>query len=135
MLQPKKRKYRKEFRGKIKGIATKGNDLAYGQYGLQAKEAGWYTSRQIEATRRVITRFTKRGGKLWIRIFPHKPITKKGAGAKMGSGKGDIDTYVAVIRPGTVLFELSGVSHEMAKEAMRRAGHKVPMKTQFISRE
>jgi large subunit ribosomal protein L16 len=134
MLQPKKRKYRKEFRGKRAGIATRGNSVDFGSYGLKSLERAWITARQIEAARKTITHHTKRVGKLWIRIFPHKPVTKKAAGAKMGSGKGDIETYVSVIRPGRVLFELAGVSEDIAREAFRKAGHKLPVKTKFVER-
>lgn len=135
MLQPKKRKYRKEFRGTRSGIATRGNQVSFGEFGIKSLTAGWLTSRQIEAARKKIASTTKRSGKMWIRIFPDKPITKKGAGAKMGSGKGDIDSYVAVIKPGRVLFELSGVSEEIAKEALRKAAHKLPMKTTFVHKQ
>lgn len=135
MLQPKKRKYRKEFRGKRGGIAVRGSALSFGTFGIKAITDGWLTSRQIEAARKKISATTKRSGKMWIRIFPDKPITKKGPGAKMGSGKGDIDTYVAVVKPGRVLFELAGVSHEVAVDALRKAMHKLPMKTIFVSKE
>ena len=132
MLQPKKSKYRKQFRGRRRGLAQRGSTVAFGEYGLQATTVGWMSARQIEAARRVISRYTKRMGKLWIRVFPDKPVTKKGAGAKMGSGKGDIDQYVCVVKPGKILFELGGVSEEMAREAMRKAGHKISMRTKFI---
>ena len=134
MLQPKKSKYRKAFRGRRKGLATRGFEVSFGEFGLKATENGWLTARQIEAARRTITHHTKRVGKLWLRVFPHKPITKKAAGAKMGSGKGDIDTYVAVIKPGHVLFELAGVSEAVAREAFRKAAHKIPMATKFVVR-
>lgn len=135
MLQPKKRKYRKDFRGKNPGTSSRGTNVDFGEYGLKSLGRAWVTSRQIEAARRAIAHFTKRYGKMWIRIFPDKPVTRKAAGAKMGSGKGDIDEYVAVVKPGRVLFELAGVSEEVAKEALLRAGHKLPVKTKFVSRE
>lgn len=134
MLQPKKRKYRKDFRGKRGGVATRGSEVSFGDWGLKALEVGWLSARQIESARRTITHHTKRGGKLWIRIFPHKPITKKAAGAKMGAGKGDIDEYVSVIKPGRVLFELGGTDEETAREAFRKAAHKIPMPTRVVKR-
>lgn len=134
MLQPKKRKYRKEFRGHRRGIAGRGNTIDFGEFGIKAMDNAWLSSRQIEAARKTITHHTKRVGKLWIRIFPDKPVTKKAAGSKMGSGKGDIEEYVAVIKPGRILFELGGVSKAMAQEAMRKAGHKLPFKTKFIDK-
>lgn len=135
MLQPKKRKYRKDFRGKRRGVATRGNQISFGEFGIKALGTGWLTSRQIEAARKKISATTKRNGKMWIRVFPDKPITKKGAGAKMGSGKGDIDSYVAVIKPGRVIFEVAGVPKEVAAEALRKAMHKLPMKTTFVAKE
>lgn len=135
MLQPKKRKYRKDFRGRRAGIATRGNQLSFGEFGIKSLGVGWLTSRQIEAARKKIAATTKRSGKMWIRVFPHKPITKKGAGAKMGSGKGDIETYVAVVKPGMVLFEVTGVAKDIAYDALRKAMHKLPMKTTFVERE
>jgi large subunit ribosomal protein L16 len=135
MLAPRRVKYRKEQRGSLKGKAKGGTELAYGDYGLVALEAAWITSRQIEAARVAITRFIKRGGKLWIKIFPHKPVTAKPAETRMGSGKGSPEYWVAVVKPGKVLFELAGVSEEVAKEAMRLASHKLPIKTKFIKRE
>ncbi len=134
MLQPKKSKYRKQFRGRIGGKAQSGYSLAFGEIGLKSQGKGWLTAAQIEAARRAVTNFTKRSGKMWIRIFPDKPVTKKPAGATMGGGKGDIDTYVAVIRPGKVLFELSGVEEKMAREALRRAAMKLPLATKIIQR-
>lgn len=134
MLQPKKSKYRKQFRGKRGGVATRGSDVSFGNWGLKALENGWLTARQIESARRTITHHTKRDGKLWIRVFPHKPVTKKAAGAKMGGGKGDIDEYVAVIKPGTVILELGGIDEEVAREAMRKAAHKIPMKVRVVER-
>lgn len=134
MLQPKKRKYRKEFRGKRAGLAGRGASVDFGEYGLKSLGRGWLTSRQIEAARKAITHHTKRTGKLWIRVFPDKPITKKAAGSRMGSGKGDIEEYVAVIKPGRILFELAGVSDEIAKEAFRKASHKLPFNTRIIQK-
>lgn len=135
MLQPARRKHRKEFRGTMTGVAGRGNTVAFGEYGLKALECGWVSAAQIESARRTITHHTKRLGRLYLRIFPHKPITKKAAGARMGSGKADIHSYVAVIRPGTIIFELSGVSSEMAKEAMRLASHKISVLTKFITKQ
>ena len=134
MLQPKKRKYFKDFRGKRRGMASRGREIDFGEYGLKSVDSGWVSSRQIEAARRTITHHTKRGGKLWTRIFPDKPITKKAAGARMGGGKGDIEQYVAVVRPGMVLFELAGTSVIEAREAMRKAAHKLPVLTKFIEK-
>lgn len=134
MLQPKKSKFRKEFRGNRKGIATKGNEIAFGEFGLKALSGGWVSARQLEAARKKITFVTKRAGKYWTRVFPHKPVTKKPVGVKMGSGKGDIDRHVAVIKPGTVLFELGGITREMAEEALRKAGHKISVKTTIIEK-
>jgi large subunit ribosomal protein L16 len=134
MLQPKKRKYRKEFRGKNKGKALRGGQVAFGDFGLKAITGGWVNSREIEAARKKITFVTKRIGKYWIRFFPHKPITKKAVGVKMGSGKGNIEGYVAVVRPGTILFELGGVTEEVAKSAFKKASHKLSVKTKFVSK-
>lgn len=134
MLMPKRSKHRKEFRGRMTGKATRGNKLTYGEYGLQALEPCWMTGNQIEAARIAISRYTKRGGKLWINVFPHKPVTKKPAEVRMGSGKGNTEFWVAVVKPGRVLFEISGVSEKVAKEAMRLASHKLPIKTQFITK-
>lgn len=135
MLQPKKRKYRKDFRGKRRGVANRGSKVSFGEYGIKALSNGWLTSRQIEAARKKISATTKRNGKMWIRVFPDKPITKKGAGAKMGSGKGDIDSYVAVIKPGRIIFEVAGVPEDIAAEALRKAMHKLPMKTAMVAKE
>jgi len=135
MLQPKKRKYRKEFRGKRRGVAQRGNELNFGDFGIKSLDRGWLTSRQIEAARKTISHHTKRLGKLWIRVFPDKPTTKKAAGAKMGSGKGDLEEYVAVVKPGRILFELGGTTSETAKEAFRKAGHKLPFRVIFITRD
>nr|YP_009392525.1 ribosomal protein L16 [Caloglossa monosticha]ARW61087.1 ribosomal protein L16 [Caloglossa monosticha] len=132
MLSPKKTKFRKEHRGRMKGKASRGNDIVFGEYGLQAIEPIWLTSRQIEATRRTITRYVKRGGKLWIRVFPDKPITARPAETRMGSGKGAPEYWVAVIKPGHILFEISGVAENVAKQAMHLASYKLPIKTKFI---
>jgi large subunit ribosomal protein L16 len=134
MLQPKKSKYRKQFRGSMKGVRVKGTSLAFGDYGLKSQGRGWLTARQIEAARRAITHVTKRAGKVWIRLFPDKPVTSKASGAKMGSGKGDIEGYVAVVRPGKVIFEIAGVEEELGKKAMRLASAKLPFKTKIIMR-
>ena len=134
MLMPKKVKYRKQQRGRMKGLAWRGNSLAFGDYGLKAMECAWVTDRQIEAARIAITRFIRRGGKLWIRIFPDKPITKKPAESRMGKGKGAPEGWVAVVRPGRVLFEMEGVPRERAEEALRLAAHKLPIATKFIAR-
>ncbi len=135
MLQPKRVKYRKCQKGRRKGKANSGNEVVFGDFGLQALEAAWLTARQIEAARRAITRHVRRGGNVWIRIFPDKPITKKAAETRMGSGKGAPDHWVAVVKPGRILFEMTGVAEEVAKEAMRLASHKLPINTKFITRE
>ncbi len=135
MLSPKKIKYRKHQRGRTKGNACRGSDLAFGKYGLQAVEPGWLTARQIEAARVVMTRFIKRSGKIWIRIFPDKPVTKKPAETRMGKGKGSPEDWVAVIKPGRMLYEIEGVSESISREAFRLASHKLPLKTRFLSRE
>jgi len=132
---PKRTKYRKFHRGRMRGIATRGNTVAFGDYGLQALEPVWITSRQIEATRRTITRYTKRGAKLWIKIFPDKSVTARAAESRMGAGKGSVDYWVAVVKPGTVLFELSGVSDEVAKAALKLAAYKLPIKTKIIKKQ
>nr|QCI06929.1 ribosomal protein L16 [Halydictyon mirabile] len=132
MLSPKKTKFRKQHRGRMKGHASKGNQIVFGDYGLQTIEPVWLTSRQIEATRRTITRYVKRGGKLWIRVFPDKPVTARPAETRMGSGKGAPEYWVAVIKPGHILFEISGVTHHIAKQAMHLASYKLPVKTKFI---
>src|SRR5687767_4395222 len=134
MLMPKRTKYRKQFRGRMSGKATRGYRVNFGDYGLQALEPAWITSRQIEAARRAIQRYVRRTGKLYIRVFPHKPVTQRAAETRMGSGKGSVDHYVAVVRPGTILFEIEGVTPEQAREAFRLAGHKMPIKTQLVSR-
>jgi len=134
MMQPKKSKHRKEFRGKMSGVATRCNTVAFGDYGLKVTETAWITAAQIESARRTITHHTKRGGKLWLRIFPHKPLTHKAAGSKMGSGKGDIDKYTAVVRRDTIVFELGSLDEATAKEAFRKAASKLPVLTRFVVR-
>lgn len=134
MLQPKKSKFRKQFRGIMRGDASRGNSVDFGEYGLQALVPGWFSAREIESARKTITHHTKRMGRMWIRVFPDKPVTKKAAGTKMGSGKGDIDQYVAVVRPGKILFELGGIPEEVAKEALRKAAHKISIKTKFVKK-
>jgi large subunit ribosomal protein L16 len=134
MLMPKRIKYRKQQRGRMKGKAVRGSSIAYGKYGLKALEPHWITSRQIEAARIAMTRYIKRGGKVWIRIFPDKPVTKKPAETRMGKGKGAPEFWVAVVKPGRVMFEIEGVSEDIAREAMRLAAHKLPIKTKFVSR-
>lgn len=134
MLSPKKVKFRKQQKGRMKGLAYRGNDLNFGEFGLQAVECGYISSRQIEAARVAMTRHAKRGGRMWIRIFPDKPITKKPAEVRMGKGKGAPEGWVAVVRPGKILYEMEGVSKEVAKEALRLASHKLSVKTKFIER-
>jgi large subunit ribosomal protein L16 len=134
MLMPKRVKYRKAHRGRMKGKAHRGAQVSFGEYGLQALEPAWITSRQIEAARRAIVRYVRRGGKLWIRVFPDKPVTMKPAETRMGSGKGNVDHWVAVVKPGRVLFEITGVAESSAREAFRLASQKLPIKTQFVSR-
>jgi large subunit ribosomal protein L16 len=134
MLMPKRVKFRKAHRGRMRGEAQSGASVAFGEFGLQALGRGWVTSQQIEASRRAVTRYIKRGGKLWIRIFPDKPVTKKPAETRMGSGKGNPELWVAVVRPGRVMFELAGVTEEIAREALTLAGHKLPVKTRFVQR-
>ena len=134
MMMPKKVKFRKQQRGRMAGKAWRGSSISFGEFGLKAMECGWVTDRQIEAARVAMTRSIKRGGKVWIRLFPDKPITKKPAETRMGKGKGAPEEWVAVIRPGKILFEMEGVSPELAKEAMRLAAHKLPLKTAFIMR-
>ena len=135
MLMPKRVKHRRVHRGRMKGVATKGNTITYGAYGLVSQECGWITSNQIEAARIAMTRSIKRGGKVYIKIFPHKSVTKKPAEVRMGSGKGAPEYWVAVVKPGRIMFEMSGVPVEVAKEAMRLAGHKLPIRTKFIIKE
>ena len=135
MLMPKRVKHRKVMRGRMSGIAKGGHTVAFGEYGLATQEPAWITSRQIEAARRAMTRSVKRGGKIWIRVFPDKPATKKPAETRMGSGKGSPEGWVAVVKPGRVMFELAGVPEPLAKEALRLAGQKLPLKTKFVRRE
>ena len=135
MLLPKRVKYRRVHRGRLKGKATRGNFVAYGDYGIVATEPAWITSNQIEAARIAMTRYIKRGGQVWIKIFPDKPVTQKPAETRMGSGKGSPEYWVAVVKPGRVLFEIAGVSEEIAREALRLASHKLPVKTKFVTRE
>ena len=135
MLLPKRVKYRRVMRGRMKGVASRGNKVAYGSYGLQALEASWITSNQIEAARIAMTRYIKRGGQVWIKIFPDKPVTEKPAETRMGSGKGSPEYWVAVVKPGRILFEIDGVSEEVAREALRLAMHKLPVKCKFVARE
>lgn len=135
MLLPKRVKYRRVHRGRLTGKATRGNKVSYGEYGIVALEPAWITSNQIEAARIAMTRYTKRGGQVWIKIFPDKPVTEKPAETRMGSGKGSPEYWVAVVKPGRVLFEIAGVPEETAREAMRLAGHKLPIKTKFVARE
>ena len=134
MLLPKRVKYRQQFRGRMKGSAHRGNTVAHGQFGLMALEPAWITNRQIEAARIAMTRYIKRGGKVWIKIFPDKPVTAKPAETRMGSGKGSPEYWVAVVKPGRIMFEMDGITEEVAKEAMRLAGHKLPIKTKFVKR-
>ena len=134
MLQPKRTKHRKMQKGKMKGNAQRGAQMAFGTFGIKALEETWLTSRQIEAARIAVTRFMKREGQLWIRVFPDKPVTKKPAEVRMGKGKGSVEHYVAVVRPGRILFEAEGVTHEVAKEALRLAAQKLPIKTKFVVR-
>ncbi|MBE6653403.1 MAG: 50S ribosomal protein L16 [Ruminococcaceae bacterium] len=135
MLMPKRVKFRRVQRGRMKGKASRGNTLAYGKYGLVATEPAWISSVQIEAARIAMTRYIKRGGKVWIKIFPDKPITEKPAETRMGSGKGSVEYWVAVVKPGRIMFEMDGVAEDVAKEAMRLASHKLPIKTKFIVKE
>ena len=134
MLMPKRVKFRKAHRGRMRGEAHVGSAVAFGEFGLQALDRGWITAQQIEASRRAVTRYVKRGGKLWIRVFPDKPVTKKPAETRMGSGKGNPELWVAVVRPGRVMFELAGVGEDVAREALTLAGHKLPIRTRFVHR-
>ena len=134
MLMPKRVKFRKAHRGRMRGEAHAGAAVAFGEFGLQALDRGWVTAQQIEASRRAVTRYVKRGGKLWIRVFPDKPVTKKPAETRMGSGKGNPELWVTVVRPGRVMFELAGVSEDVAREALTLAGHKLPIRTRFVHR-
>ncbi|WP_204151709.1 50S ribosomal protein L16 [Leptolyngbya sp. CCY15150] len=135
MLSPKRTKFRKQHRGRMRGMATRGNEISFGEFALQALEPHWITSRQIEASRRAMTRYIRRGGKIWIRIFPDKPVTMRPAETRMGSGKGNPEYWVAVVKPGRILFEIEGVPEATAREAMRLADYKLPIKTKFIMRE
>ena len=135
MLMPKRVKRRRQFRGRMKGAAHKCNEISYGTFGLVATEPGWVTSNQIEAARIAMTRFVKRGGQVWIKIFPHKPVTKKPAETRMGSGKGSPEYWVAVVKPGRVMFEMAGITEEQAREALRLASHKLPVKCKFMMKE
>lgn len=135
MLSPKRTKFRKQQRGRMKGLATQGNEISFGEFALQATEPCWITSRQIESARRAMTRYIKRGGKIWIRIFPDKPVTMRPAETRMGSGKGSPEFWVAVVKPGRIMFEIGGVPVEIAKEAMRLASQKLPIKTKFVIRQ
>ena len=135
MLIPKRTKYRKVFKGRVRGPATSGNIIAFGQFALQAQGHERINSRQIESARQAMTRYVKRGGKIWIRVFPHTPVTKKALGTKMGRGKGNPELFVSKVRPGTILFEMQGVQEEVAREAMRLAAHKLPIKTKFLVKE
>lgn len=135
MLMPRREKHRKVFRGKRRGLAQRGDHVAFGDYGIQALESGWVTGRQIEAARRAITNYIRRGGKVWIRIFPDKPVTQKPAETRMGKGKGNPEYHVAVVRPGRIMFELAGVPEDVANEALRRAAMKLPMRCKIVARE
>jgi large subunit ribosomal protein L16 len=134
MLQPRRQKYRKQFRGSLSGLSYRGAEVSFGEYGLKAMSRGWLSGRQIEAARKAISRHTQRGGKVWIRVFPDKPITKKALGTRMGSGKGDIHEYVAVITPGRIIFEIAGVTPEAAKTAFERASAKIPFTVRFVTK-
>ena len=134
MLMPKRTKFRKVQRGRMKGAASRGNKVSYGEFGIQAMEPGWITGNQIEAARIAMTRYTKRGGQVWIKIFPDKPVTTKPAETRMGSGKGSPEYWVAVVKPGRVMFEIAGVSEEVAREALRLASHKLPIKTKIVTK-
>ncbi len=135
MLQPRRVKYRKQHRGRMRGMAQKGNTVAFGEFGIQSMEPVWLTGRQIEAARRAMTRHVRRGGQIWIRVFPHKSITKKPLETRMGSGKGNVEGWVAVVRPGKILFEIAGVPEEAARRAMRLAQDKLPIRTQIVTRD
>lgn len=135
MLAPKRAKYRKQFRGTMGGISTSGNKIAFGEFGMKALSAGWVSARQIESGRKVLTRFTAKGGRVWIRIFPDKPITDKPPEARMGGGKGEVVGYVVVVKPGRIIFEMGGIPYELAKEALESAASKMPIKTKFVTRQ
>jgi len=134
-LQPRKQKYRKQFRGRMKGVANNGSTLAFGDFAVQSLDPAWVTARQIEAARRAIANYTDRKGKYWVRIFPDKPVTKKPAEVRMGKGKGAVDEYVCVVKPGRILFEVGGLDEKIAREALRRAAQKLPVKTRILSKE
>ncbi len=134
LLQPKRTKHRKTFRGKRGGVATRGNKLSFGNFGLKVTEAGWLTARQLEAARRAMAHFTQRGGRIWTRVFPDKPVTKHPAESRMGSGKGDVEGYVAVVKPGTLIFEMGAVEKIVAEEALRLASHKLPLATKIVEK-
>lgn len=134
LLQPKRTKHRKAFKGTRGGVATRGNSLSFGNFGLKAMESGWISARQLEAARRAMAHFTQRGGRIWIRVFPDKPITKHPAESRMGSGKGDVEGYVAVVKPGSLIFEMGAVAKEIAEEALRLAAHKLPIATKFVEK-
>lgn len=134
LLQPKRTKYRKMFKGQRGGVATRGNSLSFGTFGIKAMEAGWISARQLEAARRAMAHYTQRGGRIWIRVFPDKPITKHPAESRMGSGKGDVEGYVAVVKPGQLIFEMGAVTKEIADEALRLASHKLPIDTKFVEK-
>lgn len=134
LLQPKRTKHRKTFKGKGRGLATRGNSIAFGTFGLKAIESGWLSSKQLEAARRAMVHYTQRGGRIWIRVFPDKPITKHPAESRMGSGKGDVEGYVAVIKPGQLIFEMGAVTETIAQEALRLASHKLPIETKFVEK-
>lgn len=134
MLEPKKIKHRKWMKGRSRGVETRGVDIAFGTYGLKSEETKWITARQIEAARRAIIRYLRKGGRMWIRIFPDKPVTKKGAETPMGAGKGSVDHYVMAVKPGRILFEIEGIKEDMAKEALKKAGAKLPIKTRFVKK-
>lgn len=134
LLQPKRTKHRKMFKGKRTGVATRGSNISFGQYGLKAMDAGWLSSRQLESARRAMAHYTQRGGRIWIRAFPDKPVTKHPAESRMGSGKGDVEGYVAVMKPGQLIFEMGAVTEEIAREALRLAAHKLPIATKFVEK-
>lgn len=134
LLQPKRTKYRKSFRGKRGGVATRGNKLSFGTFGIKSTQSGWLSSRQLESARRAMAHYTQRGGRIWIRVFPDKPITKHPAESRMGSGKGDVEGYVAVVKPGTLIFEMGAVTKNIAEEALRLASHKLPIDTKFVEK-
>lgn len=134
LLQPKRTKYRKTFKGKRGGVATRGNQIAFGTFGLKSMESGWLSSRQLEAARRAMAHYTQRGGRIWIRVFPDKPVTKHPAESRMGSGKGDVEGYVAVVKPGQLIFEMGAVTKDVAYEALRLASHKLPVETKFVEK-